>query len=241
MPRSRSRLRSRLRVSRSPFAFWLAVAGLALLTASVVAHALGRAQSLAARYGPLQPVVVASRAVAPGAVIGGNDIDVRLVPAGFKPPGAFASVAAVKGRTPVVPLLAGEPVLPGHLAPDGLSGVAALLPPGTRAVAVPTGTSSPPLLRGDVVDVLATLDGSPTLAVATDAPVVDVGQDAATVAVTPEEAEAVAFAVATGAVTVALTPGAASPSAPGAAPRQRAPQRMPVASSPSTAAPAAVR
>lgn len=231
--------RRRLRLSRSPFVFWLAVAGLALLTASVVARAVGSAQSLAARYGPLRPLVVAARPVAAGAVLSGGDVDVRLVPASFRPPGAFSSAGDVKGRTPVVPLLAGEPVLPGHLAPDGLSGVAALLPAGTRAVAVPTGTSSPPLERGDVVDVLATLDGGPTLAVAVDAPVVDVGQDAATVAVTPEEAKAVAFAVATGAVTVTLTPGVAGAMAgvAGATARQRAP----VATSPSTATPAAKR
>jgi Flp pilus assembly protein CpaB len=236
--------RRRLRLSRSPFVFWLAVAGLALLTASTVARAIGSAQSLAARYGPLRPLVVAARPVAAGAAIGGGDVGVRLVPASARPPGAFSSPGEVKGRTPVVPLLVGEPVLPGHLAPEGLSGVAALLPAGTRAVAVPTGTSSPPLHRGDVVDVLATLDGGPTLAVAVDSPVVDVAQDAATVAVTPEEAKAVAFAVTTGAVTVTLTPGvaggvAAAPGAP-AAPRA-ASQRAPVATRPTTATPAAKR
>jgi Flp pilus assembly protein CpaB len=143
------------------------------------------------------------------------------------------------GRTPVVPLLAGQTVLAGHLAPDGVAGVAALLPAGSRAVAVPSGGASPPVRRGDTVDVLATFDpqvtgaGDPTLTVAVDALVVDVGPDSATVAVTPEQAKAVAFAVSHGTITVAITPGAITPRISG--------QRNEVASTPSTAAPASRR
>jgi hypothetical protein len=72
--------------------------------------------------------------------------------------------------------------------------VAALLPPGTRAVAVPTGEASAPVRRGDVVDVLASFDpsttgsGEPTVAIAAGALVVDVGDGVVTVAVLPEEA-----------------------------------------------------
>ena len=241
-------IRGRPRLARSPFVFWLGVAGLAFLTASVVAGALGEARSLAARYGPLRAVVVAARAVEPGVELAAADLAVRQVPDGFVPPGAAAAVDAVAGRTTVVRLLEGVPVLPGHLAPGGLSGVAALLPAGTRAVTVPAGEStSPRLSRGDVVDVLATLDDQPVLAVAIEAPVVDVGQESVTVAVRPEEARSVAFAVANGTVTVALTPGpgsgsgSASASSPAAAPAARPDQRNLVASTPSTAAPAARR
>lgn len=202
MPRLR-----RFPLSRSPFVFWVAVAALALVTASVVAGAVGRARSLSARYGPLRPVVVAARPVGQGVAVVGPDLVTKAVPASLAPDGAFASVDQVRGRTAVVPLAAGQPVLPGHLAPDGLSGVAALLPPGSRAVSVPAGSTAPPMQRGDRVDVLATLEASPTLAVALDAPVVDVAEDTATVAVSPEEARAVAYALAHGSVTVALTPG----------------------------------
>ena len=210
------------RLSRSPFTFWLAVAGLAVLTATTLAHAAGRAESLAGRYGPLRPVVVAARPVEPGVALKAADVAVRRVPAGFRTDGSFSAVSQVEGRTAVIPVLAGEEVLRGHLAPDGVAGVSALLPAGTRAVAVPTGSASPPLRRGDVVDLLATFDpsttgghGDSTLAVALDAPVVDVGPDAATVAVTPSEARAVALAVSRGAVTVALTPGPGRGGGPG--------------------------
>ncbi len=192
---------------RSPFTFWLAVAGLALTTALVVAQAVGRANSLAGHYGPLRPMVVASRTLDRGTEVKAADLAVRHLPARFRTDGSFESVRQVEGRVAVVPLVAGEPVLRAHLAPDGLTGVAALLPPGTRAVAVPTGSASPPLRVGDVVDLLATLEEDPAVAVALDAPVVDVGPDTATVAVTPAEAGAVALAVSRGAVSVLLTPG----------------------------------
>jgi pilus assembly protein CpaB len=205
------------RLARSPFAFWLAVAGLALATAAVVAGALGRADSLAGQYGPLRPVVVAARPVEAGTELKAADVAVRRLPGRFRIDGSFATAGQVEGRTAVVPLVQGEPVLRAHLSPDGLGGLTALLPPGTRAVAVPTGSASPPLRRGDLVDLLATFDpsatgatgdaGDATLAIALDAPVVDVGTDAATVAVTPAEARAVALAISRGAVTVALTPG----------------------------------
>lgn len=216
------------RLARTPFAFWLAVAGLALTTALVVAGALGRVEALAQRYGPLRPVVVAARPVERGTALAPADVEVRRLPAGFLPPGAFASVDEVRDRAPVVPLLPGQPLLQGHLAPDGLTGAAALIPPGARAVAVPAAGTTPTLRVGDVVDVLATLEGDPTLALAVDVPVVEAGEDSASVAVSPEAARAVAYAVAHGSVTLALSPG---PSA----------QRNLVASSPSTVAPAARR
>jgi len=215
------------RLARTPFVFWLAVAGLALATALVVAGALGRVQALARRYGPLRPVVVAARPVDRGVGLAAADVEVRRLPASFLPPDTFAAVDDVRDRAPVVPLLPGQPVLRGHLAPDGLTGAAALLPPGMRAVAVPADGAAPTLRVGDVVDVLATLEDDATLAVAVDALVVEAGEGTASVAVTPEAARAVAFVVANGTVTLTLSAGPA--------------QRNVVASSPSTTAPAARR
>jgi Flp pilus assembly protein CpaB len=166
-------------------------------------------------------MVVAARPVERGTALARADLAVDRLPARFVAEGAFASIEQVRGRTPVVPLLAGEPVLRGHLAPDGLSGVAALLPAGGRALAVPTGSASPPLRKGDVVDVLATFDAQATattqatVAVAVDAAIVDVGAESATVAVTVEEARAVAFALAHGSVALALTPGVSAGPSPG--------------------------
>jgi hypothetical protein len=221
MGRFRMPSRGRSRLSRSPLLFWLAVAGLAMATAMVVGGAIGEARSLAGRYGPLVPVVVAAAEVGPGSEVAAGELSVQMVPSTFVPPGAFAAPLEVEGRTTATPLLAGQVVLAGHLAPGGLSGVAALLPEGTRAVTVPAGgATSPPLERGDMVDLLATLDRQPALAIVLDAPVVDVADGAVTVAVRPEEARSVAYALANGSVTVTLTPGPTRSLAPGPAQAQ---------------------
>ena len=198
------------RLSRSPVVFWALVALLAVLTASVVGGMAGRARAEAARYGSLRTVAVADRPVAVGTVLGPADVSEERVPAAFLPEGWVRSAAEVVGRTVVVPLFRGAPVLREQVAPWGVHGVAALLPPGARAVAVPTGAAAPKLRTGDVVDVLATLAADveageePTVEVAAGALVVDVAEESATVAVAPEEARRVAFALTVGSLTLAL-------------------------------------
>lgn len=222
------------RFIRSPIAFWVGVAVLAAITWSIVSGIVGGAEAQAARFGTLRDGVFATRPVAVGVVVTAQDVGVRRVPSAFLPEASMATPADVVGRTAVVPLFAGQAVVRGELAPFGLEGVAALLPPGTRAVAVPKGPATAPLRKGDVVDVLATFDTSaagpsnqePTFPVAVAALVVDVGPDAATVAVGPEEAKRVAFAVTQGTVTLAV----GSPD-----------QRTPVASSTSTPRPTIAR
>ena len=222
------------RLARSAPVFWVAVAALAGLTALTAARLVGRAEASAARYGSLRPVVVATGPVETGAVLGAGDVAVRAMPAAFLPDDHVAVASEAVGRTVVVALFRGVPVVRGHLAPDGVRGVADLLPPGTRAVAVPSGGASAPVRTGDRVDVLATFDpsssassdGEPTFAVATAALVVDVGDDSTTVAVGPDEARRVAFAVAHGVVTLAVAPVApvSGPSTPaGPAPTLRQP------------------
>jgi Flp pilus assembly protein CpaB len=213
------------RLTRSPLFFWAAVAVLALLTAAVVGRLLGRARAEAARYGSPRTVAVATVDLPAGSVVRPADVDRRTVPAAFLPDGWVGSVAEVVGRTVVVPVVRGQALLRAHLAPWGLRGLAALLPPGARAVAVPTGASSPPLHTGDVVDVLATFDtaatggeGDPSFPVALGAAVLDVGGESATVAVSPEDATRVAYAVSHGAVSLAVTAG---PAAPAGAPTSR--------------------
>jgi len=205
------------RLSRSPLAYWLVVAVLALLTGMVASRVVGNAGALAARYGPLQPVVVAVRALEPGSVVDAGDVAVRQVPGSLVPEDAVTSAGEVTGRTVVAPAFPGVPLVAGQLAPDGRRGLGALLPPGSRAVAVPNGRPGLALMRGDTVDVLATFDAAdpadgspPTFPVARGALVVDVGDESAAVAVTPEEAARVAFALASGVVTLAL----ASPAEP---------------------------
>jgi len=197
-------------LSRSPVPYWLAVAAVALVTALAVSEAMGRAHAEAARYGSARTVLVAARDVALGDEVGAGDVVVRRLPAALVPQGAVGDPAEAHGRTVVVPLFAGEPVLRRHLAPWGRRGVAALLPPGTRGITVPAGAAAGRLSRGDTVDVLATFDPAaaqgqePTFAVATAAPIVDVRGESVTVAVDPDEAKRVAFAITHGAVTLAV-------------------------------------
>jgi Flp pilus assembly protein CpaB len=197
------------RLARSPLAYWAAVVALAAFTAITVAGQVGEAGAQAARYGPLRPVVTATRAVEVGSVLRAADVTVRPMPAAFLPEGAVAATADVVGRTVVVPLFQGAPVVAANVAPEGLEGLAALLPPGTRAVAVPAGAESVVVRRGDRVDVLATFDPppseEPTFPVAEAALVVDVGPEAVAVAVPAEDTARVAYAVAAGVVTLALT------------------------------------
>lgn len=207
------------RLARSPLAYWVAVVALAAFTAFTVAGQVDRAGAQAALYGPLRPVVTATRAVELGAVVGAGDVAAGSLPASFLPEGALGATGAVVGRTVVVPLLPGVPVVAANLAPDGLEGLAALLPAGHRAVAVPTGPTSVTLRRGDRVDVLATFDPppageDPTFPVAEAAPVIDVGPEAVAVAVAPGDAHRVAYAVAAGVVTLVLT-GEGTPAGPG--------------------------
>ena len=226
-----SRIVWRTRVLRSPLAYWAFVGALALFTGMVVAKSVRTTGSLAAHYGPLRPVVVATHRLDPGAEVGPGDVVVRQVPGSLAPADSMTSADTAVGRTVVVPLFAGLPVMEGHLAASGLRGVAALLPPGTRAVAVPNGGAPLPLVAGDHVDVLATFDpagspaagADPTFPVARGALVVDVGDDSATVAVGPHEAARVAFAVTTGVVTLAL----AAPISESRLPEGAAPPRPP--------------
>jgi Flp pilus assembly protein CpaB len=113
-----------------------------------------------------------------------------------------------------VAILAGEVLRAERLAPAGLSAVAARLPRGTRAMAVPVEPGSvPDLVLGDRVDVLVALapeasgGGPPGFALATDVLVVAVDDAAVTIAVPADTAPRLAVAFGTGAVTLALTGG----------------------------------
>lgn len=222
-------MRRSIRITRSPIVYWLVVAALALLTGTVAARVVSNAGALASHYGPLRPVVVATSLLEPGSVVPAGDLAVRHVPGSLVPEGAVAALDAAAGRTVVAPVYPGVPMVAEQLAPDGRRGLTALLPPGSRAVAVPNGRPGLALVRGDTVDVLATFDPAdategvvPTFPVAISAVVVDVGDESAAVAVTPDEAARVAFAMASGVVTLALAApsvsGSSLPAEPGPPP-----------------------
>ena len=193
---------------RRPVPYWILAVTLAVLTAVVVSELVGRADAAVDRWGELRPVAVAVRNVAPGAPVEAGDVVVEDRPASLVPDGALD--AAPVGRVATAALGAGEVVVASRIAPGGVGRLAALVPPGGRAMAVPRDRTPMALEVGVVVDLLATFDpavaaeGDPTFAVARGAVVIDVGEDAVTVALTEQEAPPVAFALANGIVTLAL-------------------------------------
>ncbi|MEY2569085.1 MAG: pilus assembly protein CpaB [Actinomycetota bacterium] len=188
--------RVRFFLRRFPVGYWLAAFLLVALTFAVVSSLVGRASAAAARWGELRPVAVVARStLSTGTVVASGDVVVRLLPASVVPAGALRRPPV--GRTVLAPLTRDEVVTAAR--------VGTFLPEGGRALAVPVGPGTPPLRRGDRVDVLVTFDKEPTFAVAEGAGVLavtDAGKSV-TVALTPDEAPRVAFALAQGTVTLA--------------------------------------
>lgn len=205
----------------------IAVAAVALATGLVVTSLVQSAEAARARWGAGRPVVVATRDLTAGEIVGAGSVAVRTLPEAAVPDRALSG--APLGRVVRHPVARGEALLPDRLAPDGLTGVAALVPAGRLAVAVPVGPGgAPPLAVGDVVDVLAVVPGGavggavggaapaggpgtggdvPAFPLVADAAVVDVGEGAVTVAVPRDDAAAVAAVLAQGAVVLALVGG----------------------------------
>ena len=189
-----------------------AVAGLALVTALAVTSLVAAAGAARDRWGTTRPVAVATRDLSPGDVVDGGAVEVRDLPSGVLGDATMAEppVGAVVRH----PILAGEPVAAARLAPDGLTGVAALVPAGERAVAVAVGPAGvPPLVVGDLVDVVAVVApgaagddgaGEPAFTLVERATVVAVGEQAVTISVPDRDAPRVAWAVANGAAVLAL-------------------------------------
>ncbi|MEA3020479.1 MAG: pilus assembly protein CpaB [Actinomycetota bacterium] len=208
IPRPAARRRRRFPLRRSlrrPIPFWIVACVLTALTVMTVMHVTGAAAAERDRWGARRAAVVARRDLAPGVALRPGDVVVRMLPAALVPAGALTDAPA--GQVVAAWIGRGEVVLNRRLAPAGLSATAALLPRGTRGVAVPTGTAPLPVVVGDRVDLLATVDGAqrPTFAVATDAVVVAVSADAVTVAVDEAQAPQVVDAVTTASVTLVLS------------------------------------
>lgn len=196
------------------------VALLAAATAVTVISLIEAADAARSRWGDTRPVVVATRDLAPGDVVDAAAVTVRDLPSGLVTDAALASVGP--GAVVRHPIVAGEPVVARRLAPDGLTGVAALVPSGQRAVAVPLGPAGgPPLVVGDRVDVIAVLPpgagsgegdpeasgGEPAFALAEHALVVDVTDGAVTVAVPRDDVPRVAWALGLGSLVLSLVGG----------------------------------
>jgi Flp pilus assembly protein CpaB len=191
-------------LARRPWLYWLVVAVVALAAASVTSGMVHDATAPVRRFGRLVRVPVAARSVPMGTTLASDDVTWRSLPSRVLP--SEEMEAAPVGRTVFMPVVAGEPLLASKFAPPGVSGVAALLPAGARALSVPAAAGNPSMQRGDRVDVLATVEGGeePTFAVTTDAVVLDVTPDVVTVAVVADDAPRVAWALSRGVVTLSL-------------------------------------
>lgn len=191
-----------------------AVLGLAVATGLVVVSLVSSADAARQRWGRARPVAVATRDLAPGDVVDASVVEVRRLPEAAVAPAALAEPPS--GSVVRQPVAAGEPLVAERLAPEGVTGVAALVPAGHRAVAIPIGPlAAPPLTIGDLVDVLAVVpvpaDGRPppsadppSFPLVEAAAVVDVGEQSITVAVPEADAPRVAWVLANGSVVLAL-------------------------------------
>jgi Flp pilus assembly protein CpaB len=184
--------------------------GLAVLCGLAVMTVVQRAEEAAAAWGRRVPVLVATRDLDAGDPLDAGNTRVDHHPEPLVPDGAMRALPD-DGRL-AEPVYAGEVVRQERLAPGGLSEVAARLPDGTRAMAIPVEPGhAPVLVIGDRVDVLVALPvetagaGPPGFALADGVPVVDVSDAAVTIAVPADTAPRVAVAFGAGAVTLALT------------------------------------
>ena len=189
------------RLRRSIAARWLLVAVAAGAVAVEASHITAQAEAERDAWGTPVTVAVAARDVDGGEVIRAADVRVEQRPAAVVPDGAVP--APPVGQVATAALVAGEVVVAARVAPAGLSPVAALVPDGWRAVAVPTSSSglgapAPPLAVGDRVDLLA------PHTVAEGAVVVAVDEGAVTVAVPAGDVDDVAEATSAAVVTIAL-------------------------------------
>ena len=213
IPVPRLALRRRLRrARRSPALWWSAAAAVAVIAAVRISAIEAEAEARRDAWGTPVEVVIATRELATGDTVTADDVTTVAWPEALVAGRVVADEPL--GRLVTAPILAGEALVAGRLAPHGVSEVAARIPDGHRAVAVPVGAGgfgydAPPLAVGDRVDLLATfdvLDGDapPTAPVAESALVVAVDDAAVTVAVPRADAAPVAFATARGTVTLAL-------------------------------------
>lgn len=194
-------------VGRRSLPFWLLTAVAATVTGLTVARAVERADA-AAETSERRPVLVVAAPVPPGGRLDDTNTTIAQRARADLPDGAITAVPV--GAIAVDALVPGEVVVASRLAPAGLSPAAALLPAGTRGVAVPVGTTAMPLAVGDRVDVVAMLpfdlagpDGAAAV-VAAGAPVVQVGEESVVVAVPEAEVPALARALAEGSVQLVL-------------------------------------
>lgn len=128
--------------------------------------------------GPPAPVLVAASDLSRGVTLAADSLTVMEVPTTLVPPGALTEPGRATGRVLVADLAQGEILTETRLSAAGAGPIAALVPAGLRAFALPAGPPPGTVRPGDRVDVLATYGanaGRPyTETVATALEVIDV-------------------------------------------------------------------
>lgn len=209
LPRRGPLSRAALELRRRPPLRRALVGAAALLLGALVQSTVAAADAARAAWGERRTVLVATTDLAPGEPVGRGDLRAEERPVAALPPGALGEVppgAVVRSL-----VLEGEVLTRRRLGAGSRTGVAALLPAGTRAVSIPVepGTA-PPLEVGQLVDVVAVSvdgDGRARSAVLVPAAeVVEAGESAATVAVPVERVGDVVAALAAGAVSLVVLP-----------------------------------
>lgn len=170
-------------------------------------------------------VVVAARAATRGEVLKQEMVKVKTMPSAYAPPGSLTAVGLAVGRTLMADVAAGEVITNTRLS-SGTSGpVAAIVPPGLRAVGVSVQVWPSDLRPGDRVDVIAAFGGASAHVetVGTELEVLRIedaaGSDGALLAgadgsgkvgllllVSPTDSERIAFAQAFATLSVAIEP-----------------------------------
>ena len=184
----------------------------ALLAGWSVSSAVAGAERARAAWGATRPVLVVQHPRRAGDELRAGDVALVERPRATLPGGALDRLP--DGAVLTAAVVEGEVLVAERLADAHLSAVAARLPTGTRAVAIPVETgSAPPLAVGDHVDLLVALpaeaagSGPPGFTLADGVLVVAVDEAAVTVAVPRDVAPRVAVALGQGAVSLALVGG----------------------------------
>ncbi|MEI7593200.1 MAG: SAF domain-containing protein [Actinomycetes bacterium] len=190
---------------------WLLAAGLALAAAAIVASTANDAATTVAALGTTRSVRVARHDLDIGDVIGRDDFEFREWPVGDLPHDV-AELDPV-GQVVVATIVAGEIISSRRLGPHGISGLAALVPDGFRAIAIPIEGTGTQVRVGDRVDMFNPKSDTDALAnrrssaaglVAANARVIGEADTSIVVAVSDTEAAAVATALGQGMVVVAI-------------------------------------
>ena len=197
--RPRPLRRFRIVLATRPLAYWTLAALVAAGTGLVVQRVTAAAADARRQWGESRPTLVALRPLAVGDALDPTDVEVRAIPVGVRPDTALDAIPA-DGRLVAAPVARNEIVTAARLGAGGRSGLAGLLPVGTRGVAVPTAPGAVPVQPGDRVDVIG------PERVVTGATVVRTADGAVVVAVDEVDAPVVARAVGDGQVTLVLDP-----------------------------------